>query len=967
VPTGDRVISKKELEALSRNFSRQIKAVRQHAVGGYTAFLDLEDTPDSFSGQSGKSLIVDSSEKILGFKSFAFLDLGDTPASFAGEADKVLKVNAGEDAVEFGTLGDFPLDILGTPTYKTLQDWLNLTQSAGKTIVGAVLTAHSPANGTLDIAAGTGFIKTTDSPVGDTKFFDWSAVSEQALDDGTTSYIYIDYNAGSPIPKVTTTRANIEWNRHFTLGRAYRSGNTVHVINSGVDLTNTNRRNYERLIGVRGFERDSGGVISESGERYLESTAGIFWLGANEIATAAQNTNNGDRFTKWYPVGGVWNSATEQQQVDNTQYSDGTDLQNLTPNKYGCMWCYIDYGSHLHVVYGLQNGTLTTARAADPPDVSAFIRDFAILAARIIVQQGTANIIEFKSAYVTFFPHTTPSEHNDMGSLQGGTANEYYHFTNAEHTELAVIVDLGRGIADNNLLAVDQAAGLTDGEIIRATASGLEGRNYSEIIADLDLNPVLGVEWNQGTDTWRNIDKNGNTIVLTSSNFDNHPVWGNMVRVNMAVDGTINAVKGGMGTFTNDGTNGRVMVRIPKFWVKSASSSANVYRWWISPTPMAGFTLYPAFKQSDGGAGAERDFIYIAAYEADPYYDDVNLVLHSRTGKQPFTGGQIWKVNFDGGQNEPAIGDDVGTATDDNFFIVDYIVTGGTWAGNDASGKLWIRKPGDDTCGWTDNEQINNNTQANVLANGGAGLGVNGATTALGFNLSQARDYAQNIGADWQIWNVWEMFAIRLLYYIEYMGANSQTAIGQGVVSKAGGTGFAGELTGADNIDTNVGANGTGTGDGVDGVTPIAYRGIENLWGNVWKWTEGWNAVSGVDAANDVKYRVLKKDGTTTFADTLATYDESPNYVHTALPNGYQKNIEWNDGFELLFLPSAVTGLSTSHLYDYFYEHDNGETNVLFFGGAWASGVNAGVGCLYSSDGAAYSSRALGGRLSFIK
>jgi len=474
---------------------------------------------------------------------------------------------------------------------------------------------------------------------------------------------------------------------------------------------------------------------------------------------------------------------------------------------------------------------------------------------------------------------------------------------------------------------------------------------------------VYGVEWNQGTDTWIYIDKNGNEITLNTKDFDDHPVWGNMVRVNVAVDGTINAVKGGMGTFTNDGTNGRVMVRIPKFWVKTESPSANVYRWWISAMPTSGFSLHPAFRQSDGGAGAERDFIYVAAYEADAYHDGTNLVLHSRTGVQPMTGGQIWEVDFDAGTNEPAIGDDVSTPNDANWFIVDYVLTGGAWDGS-GTGKVWIRKPGDDANGWLDNDVITNNTQANQFATCEF---TGGAKTALGFDMAEIRAYAQNIGSGWNNWNVWEMTAIRLLYYIEYKGANSQTAIGSGVTGLAAGTGFAGVLTGADNIDTEVAANGTGQGDGVEDETPIAYRGIENLWGNVWKYVEGWNAVNGVDAANDVKYRLLKRDGTTTFADALGTYDESPNYVHTGLPDGYQKNIEWSDGFELLFLPKDVTGGSTSYLYDYYYEHNNGQVNILIFGGAWVNGVIAGVGYLYSANVSSYSYRNLGARLSLIK
>ena len=506
-----------------------------------------------------------------------------------------------------------------------------------------------------------------------------------------------------------------------------------------------------------------------------------------------------------------------------------------------------------------------------------------------------------------------------------------------------------------------QKANLTSGSGIT-----IANANNSITISSAAESNVIGVEWNQGTDTWKHIDENGNELTLLTANFDAHPVWGGMVRVNMAVDGTINAVKNGMGTFTNDGTNGRVMVRTPRFWVKSASPSANVYRFWISSTPRSGFITNPAVFQSDGGTGDERDFFYIGAYEADAYHDGTNLVLHSRTGKQPMTGACIIEADFDAGTNEPAIGDDVSTPSDANWFIVDYDLTGGAWDGSGA-GKVWIRKPGDDACGWLDNDVITNNTQANQFATCEF---TGGAKTALGFNMAEIRGYSQNIGTGWNNWNVWEMSALRLLYYIEYKGANSQTAIGSGITGLAAGTGFAGKLTGADNIDTEVAANGTGQGDGVEDETPIAYRGIENLWGNIWKYIEGYNAVNGVDAANDVKYRVAKKDGTTTFADTLGTYNESPNYTHTGLPDGYQKNIEWSDGFELLFLPKDAGGAgsgNTAYLYDYYYEHISGQASILLFGGIWYSGLLAGVGCLFSTTVASYSYRNIGARLSFIK
>ncbi|GAH96996.1 unnamed protein product, partial [marine sediment metagenome] len=69
--------------------------------------------------------------------------------------------------------------------------------------------------------------------------------------DKEANYIYIDYSAGVPAPKATTDRLAIEFNRQFTLGRVYRDGATLHIVNSGFNLSNHTRYNHERLIQVR--------------------------------------------------------------------------------------------------------------------------------------------------------------------------------------------------------------------------------------------------------------------------------------------------------------------------------------------------------------------------------------------------------------------------------------------------------------------------------------------------------------------------------------------------------------------------------------------------------------------------------------------------------------------------------------------------------------------------------------------
>jgi len=380
-------------------------------VGGLATDVDEIEHLNSLGGEvtisgSGKVSVTEQGQTIL--------ISGELP--IASEVD-VLKING-------ATLDD-------------VQDWLNSVQSAG-IVIGGALTVNTTVSGTIDVEAGVGFIKIEDSPTGETRFFDWDTITEMELADNNVSYIFISY--GDPITiSGTTDRATIELNREFTLGRVYRSGDDVHAMSDGgLHLPNFVRMSHERLIGVRGFERASGGVISEDGARYLDSTAGIFYLGNNKITTTGENTNNGDRFTAWYHTGGVWKDATGQQQVSNTQYDNGTDLANLTGQHYGVFWVYIHYDSDLHVVYGRGDYTLAQAENATVIDCPDAVCEFGILAAKIIIQRTDANFLSIVTAYETLFPVSNPADHNDLGNIQGGGADDYHHLIQADYTPLSI-------------------------------------------------------------------------------------------------------------------------------------------------------------------------------------------------------------------------------------------------------------------------------------------------------------------------------------------------------------------------------------------------------------------------------------------------------------------------------------------------------------------------------------------------
>ncbi len=331
---------------------------------------------------------------------------------------------------------------IATATYDDVQDWMNTTQSAGHLSGGALSVGGS---GTLNVAAGQGLIKTVDSEVGTTKFFDWSAANSVALTDGRTNYIYVDYNVGTTAVsiKVTLDRANIPLTTAFDLGRVFRDGNDLHILMSDTHLHNRDRASFDRLLATRGFERASGGTLAESGQRYLTATEGLFYLGENHVHTDAQDTTGAARFTSWYLLNGTWTAVPNQQQIDNLQYNDvsagGAEvLDNLTANRYGVFWVYIHMDSDLHVIYGQDNYKLTGAEnAVVPSSLPEIVGDFGILAAKIIVRQNQNNLLSVVGAYLTLFPVSAPSNHNDLGGLQGGTADQYYHLTAAEYTGLS--------------------------------------------------------------------------------------------------------------------------------------------------------------------------------------------------------------------------------------------------------------------------------------------------------------------------------------------------------------------------------------------------------------------------------------------------------------------------------------------------------------------------------------------------
>jgi len=217
-----------------------------------------------------------------------------------------------------------------------------------------------------------------------------------------------------------------------------------------------------------------------------------------------------------------------------------------------------------------------------------------------------------------------------------------------------------------------------------------------------------------------------------------------------------------------------------------------------------------------------------------------------------------------------------------------------------------------------------------------------------GGDITDFRGWAQARGSGWEIQDFLSTCALQILYLVEYADFNAQTEIGRGIVDKDSGTGNESENTG-DTIDLG---NESGMADGSDGYTSITYRGIENFWGNIWKWVDGINLNDHEAYIADHGFESDK-------------FDEHYNSIGSVLSSSdtYVKDIIFN-GADYTFLASEGGGSSSSYLTCNWWV--NSGLRVARFGGRWSDASQAGAFYWALFDASSDSLRAGGSRLLFL-
>lgn len=139
------------------------------------------------------------------------------------------------------------------------------------------------------------------------------------------------------------------------------------------------------------------------------------------------------------------------------------------------------------------------------------------------------------------------------------------------------------------------------------------------------------------------------------------------------------------------------------------------------------------------------------------------------------------------------------------------------------------------------------------------------------------------------------------------------------------------------------------------------YRGIENPFGHIWKYTDGANIqVTTGDAGLSILWTT---DDPSNFSDTSYTgYDKKGNICRT---NGYAKKMLLGEDGDIV--ATEVGGSSSTYWCDYYYTNTSANRmQVVLVGGLANNGSHAGLANVATSSAPSGASRNIGSRLCFF-
>ena len=427
-------------------------------------------------------------------------------------------------------------------------------------------------------------------------------------------------------------------------------------------------------------------------------------------------------------------------------------------------------------------------------------------------------------------------------------------------------------------------------------------RAYLGLTAD----DIVGLQVDYKNKTFKRLA--GAANLTPGSDFDKFSMYGGRRKCNVADDGTINAWYGD-NNYTEDGSNGQVMVYQPKFYylvcpveydpidtgIGYHLRKANYY---VCEKPRAGFRLHPAFYDA---SGKEIDYYLTATYEGSLY--DTSAAAYLLQDEQLMSSAEDKFSSIAGAR--PASGSSQNlTRTEIEKMAQN---RGTNWHGD-------LIKP-------VSAEQLLMIIELGIMnTQTGVGQGVVGLPYTTGDDTTSS-----------------------------YAAATGSTA------ALGNGTGRAEKTTTYE--------GGSAKEYTVDSKTSVCWRGKENFWGNIWKFVYGISIWGNGKMDGGQPYICSDFN----FAENKNSGNYEPAGFTVAPKEGYISAMGYSTKFDWLFIASETLGNSSLPVgdYTYFTQNLNGY-RIALLGGVWVSWSIAGAFCWFLNYGVGYRYRGVGGRLVYI-
>ena len=497
----------------------------------------------------------------------------------------------------------------------------------------------------------------------------------------------------------------------------------------------------------------------------------------------------------------------------------------------------------------------------------------------------------------------------------------------------------------NQIYVLPDADG-TSNQVMKTNGSGIITWQDDET-GTLQLSQ--GVAWDQANDTYARLGSIAGIATSESAGNDNLPIQSDMKRCLLQDDGTVNYYIDSTDPIMKDGTT---VISSGTADTDTANKLIDSGADFVTDSVVAGMYAHNTTDDTYSIITAV-DNLHNLSLERDVFPDgdeDYNIGTANFGGAdgqvmveipkfyyKQYKAGDIFyfyhsKYDLAGFELHPAFWKD-GQEVDYRYYSA---FEGGMW--DDSEGAMCAKA----------------SIPSSIYASPDKMTSVAGTWAKVNEQRSEYRTMAAQRGTGFRQLDYYLHSAVQLLYLVEYADFDSQVMIGAGRTNLTGGGWTA---------DSNIGLTGLSVGDGngtnsvmsgtlydVDGTgyatDYMTYRGIENLYGNVWKMLDGitWDGRWTGSAAAQPVYTT---NNSAYFQDAARV-----NMQHLCDASYIGGNADYIGNLENVtgFIPSAGGGSATTEICDYYYQYSEVGRDywrVVLVGGHAYDGSTAGAFSLF--------------------